>query len=758
MARQTVSPLEQHIEKGVLALTGLLVLVVAMGYLFRTPNTIEIKGRSLGPGLADEQVKQQAERLARRLREDTWPAQEIVSYSPLLAQLQSSLLTYAGLPTEPIAPVVSWGPLMPKVEFGPGERVGEPKILAEVVPPSKPLVVAGRSTLVLRAESPAAVPRGGLDLVAGRQEDYEDKSWATIVTLLDEKKQREKFLQNHYDTQYFRIDVVAVHLERQEQRPDGTWGDWEKVRAYQPYGAVEPPAVRLVEHNGRWILPEEQNQRLRAFIELIRDHQSDICAPVFPQVLFGDSWDLPKIEGIDWELFVERQSVRRSRWLPRSSFGARPVGDFPSPTARRSYVGDGAVYPRPAAGPYGRPPASPYAAGERAAPSAGRGQAGGRMQAAKDLRAAREALKAEDWQRAVELAQAVLANPDVPSALAAQAQTILEQAGPKLQEQERKRQERLAAARQEGALPSLRPVWVHDLTVVPGRTYRWRVKFALLNSYVGNARKLKNRQDAERVVIESDWSEPSEPVTIEPDLYFYLTSVSSGAFGQPADKSTLQARIEAYKWMRGRWIGATFRVGIGQPIVHEEHVALPERSGGELLPQTVRFDPQAVVVDIEPEKTVRVKTTRPNGTFAFRQIKTACLVYEDASGHLLERQEHLDRKDPKRKELRDLVRSAKAAPVRPKLGLADRLRRARSGGAAQGYGYGPGSEYRVPRRPPRPGEYGPGGARVPPQERYREGSRAAPRRGTEYRGLPPGPPGRYRRPGEDRYNRPGGGS
>ncbi len=462
---------------------------------------------------------------------------------------------------------------------------------------------------------------------------------------------------------------------------------------------------------------------MEAFVEDLRGHQEEIRRPLFPDTPFGDPWDLPKVEGIDWDLIFERDYSHTRRSFPALRPG--PRGEF-DPRVAGPYSRDG-----PYDGPY---------AGDRP-----RREQPDRRQAAKDLNEAKEALKDEDWKLAAQLARAVLADRDAQRLYLQQAERILNQATNELEEIERKRQELSAARRAGGDAAQVlgpRPVWIHDLTVAPGRTYRWRLKFALLNSYVGNAARLKNKEDAERITIESDWSAASDPVTIENDLYFYLAQVPGAMLGGQQDAASLRARIEAYKWVRGQWIEDKFYVRTGEPIIHEKQVALASGSPAQPPKQTVLFDAQAVVVDIQPEKTVRIRQPKSDETFIFREVTTACLVYEDAAGHLVERLRDQDRRNPKRKELQEKAKTTERPARKLTRGMGDRLRearfRARPAPPRRGAEYDP---YR------RTGPYrGPGGE----WDRFRDRDREAPERYREYdrrdRRL-------YPRRGTDRYER-----
>ena len=51
--------------------------------------------------------------------------------------------------------------------------------------------------------------------------------------------------------------------------------------------------------------------------------------------------------------------------------------------------------------------------------------------------------------------------------------------------------------------------WFHDDTVEPGKTYRYRLRVDLWNRYVNEPKNLANPEDARRVVLAGEWSQPA---------------------------------------------------------------------------------------------------------------------------------------------------------------------------------------------------------------------------------------------------------
>ena len=80
MAKRVVGPIEQHVEKAVLAIAGIgLIAVIAM-YLVTSPNQIEIGGQMVSPTTIDQVLFNRAGEVRQRI--DTTPPPEM-EFEPL---------------------------------------------------------------------------------------------------------------------------------------------------------------------------------------------------------------------------------------------------------------------------------------------------------------------------------------------------------------------------------------------------------------------------------------------------------------------------------------------------------------------------------------------------------------------------------------------------------------------------------------------------------------------------------------------------
>ncbi|HWL93819.1 MAG TPA: hypothetical protein VNT79_09815 [Phycisphaerae bacterium] len=167
----------------------------------------------------------------------------------------------------------------------------------------------------------------------------------------------------------------------------------------------------------------------------------------------------------------------------------------------------------------------------------------------------------------------------------------------------------------------LMPIVAYDLSPVPGHTYTYRMRYEVLNMFVGNQGELRDPADAEKLTVFSDWSPETRPVTLESDTYFYLTK---------ADDKKGEVTVTVFK-KRGRETAkdATFKVTPGAEI------------GGEKRRGTTKtdFSTGAICLDIDFKRKINGKTE-------------VALIYVDTNdGGVREKYLSYDRKDKFRQAL-----------------------------------------------------------------------------------------------------------
>jgi len=172
----------------------------------------------------------------------------------------------------------------------------------------------------------------------------------------------------------------------------------------------------------------------------------------------------------------------------------------------------------------------------------------------------------------------------------------------------------------------LMPIVAHDLEVIPGKTYVYRMRYEILNPLTGNER-LKDPNDAMTILMASDWSAPSREVEIRSNTYYFLTKIEPGAKGDsgiaasPVAEFTIYKKVSANEWKREK-----AKVLPGDPIGQKKTGA---RNAED-------FATGMVCVDIQPGNG------KGEGTVILASI---------ADGTLFERSLSVDSNDKRRKDL-----------------------------------------------------------------------------------------------------------
>jgi len=146
--------------------------------------------------------------------------------------------------------------------------------------------------------------------------------------------------------------------------------------------------------------------------------------------------------------------------------------------------------------------------------------------------------------------------------------------------------------------------WAHDDTVGAGKCYRYRIRLGVFNPIAGTDRfseadkSLKNK-----VILWSEFSDATEPVEIPRTLYFFPHQIQEAA---------RMVTIRVCRYVLGYWYGKDFGVKLGEVIGKVvKYQAEAEDEGGQadvggradedvLVPETIDYSTGAVLVDIEP--------------------------------------------------------------------------------------------------------------------------------------------------------------
>lgn len=471
MAKQTAGFVDQHIEKVVLGVCGALFLGTAIYYF------------ALGPYKVDGQAPKDLVENARSVAERTQDAvRRAPAYVPPKedankpsAEPLKELAKWFGTQAEGLISIAKLDPRSPRTQtfstpllVVEGVADEDKLTLAKLVAPSAPVVISGHAYLDMpqQIDFETLYKSGPTSRVESRE-----RSWVSVAAQVNLAEQFRTFLAAGYPHgMSMSMPIIRIHLQR--KLADEKNADWEEVTPYTIYKRISPPEAEFMP-NGT--LAGASSKDVEKFATMIRLGQRLIARAPLPRKSEGTRGDEPFAPPLPF-MEVDPGQVVSADPNPIARPGANNPADAAAGQRAKDWIRDGT---KALAGqrPYGAPdPELAMALARAAAVSRG--------------------LSTADVDRAKKLMQdaeaaAKKANRPIPSSAQEEPEHFM-------------------------------PILAHDLEVTPGRTYIYRMRYEILNPLMGSDR-VRNPADGRRVTLVSDWSEPSRPIEVKSDLFYFLT-------------------------------------------------------------------------------------------------------------------------------------------------------------------------------------------------------------------------------------------
>jgi hypothetical protein len=642
-AKGTLSFAELHVEKLVLGLAAAFTIALLVYYLMG-PNTIEYGGRTLAPDELDAAIAQDAENLDRAIERAEHKVKPVEQYARKLEERFRSGLFAAGADEGPavrpqLTVASALGKALPPLP-GIGSKVTDLE-LAPILRPSKPVCRTGIS-LVYREQ--ARLGEDQPDPGDSAENEPVEASWVSIAGWLPREAQKRAMTANGYEGYRARVYVVGVEAQRQEMTASGEYSAWEDVEPSLAMPRVAVPTPAIDDRSGDVLNQAE----LDASLDLLKANQLEVIQPEFYDVIAGDFWSAPPLDGLESELDEEEDEEEGG--------GVRPEPTRPTPRRTGGFQPGGRGARPGGFGPPGgfRPPGGVRPSGAGRSPTKKSDEGENRREAQKEIREqlaeAKKVLKAKDWSTAEREARDVKRNQYATRKQKKEADRIIKKALKGLEREQGRLNSgpRVLVTNPKGteADPA---VWFHDDSVEPGKTYRFRLRVKLWNRYVGKRENLANDEDAEKTVLVGEWSLPSDPVTVAPKTHFFVRGQHFGDV--PA------ADVDVFTWYAGEWYKESFNVRVGDVIGDIREVkTLEEDEDGKPIRKEIDFSTGAVVLDLQLEEPIWFRRAYDNGEFNYSETKSVALTYVDAAdGQVKQRIDRVDREDPRYKELKEEI-------------------------------------------------------------------------------------------------------
>jgi len=522
---------EQHAEKIVLGVSGLLCLWLLVAFVLMSPNAERVGGRKLRPGKIDAYVKAQADQLAAAVNENASPGNYTAgaAVAKVTSKLNNSIDNIADFriaAPKPSELLIAEDRQYPMPVVGGIDKVavsairGAAHVPVEEVGMDKPYDTA----MTKLGDIDLVTVQGSFDLPSlyrsfkqsfslgrGLKSEWRDDELATPV-------------------------FAAAQVQRRQLLDDGRWGDWV---------VVDRP--RIDKYRSKLNVSEDVSQ-LRYDISMLKDQfksfecQLDILQPEPYDFASANSmWLVPSYlkEYVSVQEQQKMEKLKQDREKQRNERLGRT--GYTSRSTRGEDEAYGA-YDSPAAGGprTGRMTAAEMRA-MRTAPGGGRPGVNppgvpGRMTDGRDYN--------DEYGYGGGFMSTDPLERRLKEIITENIKILINERTP---------------------LDQMRDVltfWAHDDTAAPGNTYQYRIRLGVFNPVAGKGWvAAKDEAYDKQVILWSDFSNVTEPVEIPPMVHFFPTEiVRTGENG---------VRVQVSKYYLGNWRSENFDVYPGELIGKE---------------------------------------------------------------------------------------------------------------------------------------------------------------------------------------------
>ena len=619
MAKQLVNPFERHIEKLVLAIAGLLLIGVMVKFVFSSPNVVQLGQETAMPATVDGRLAQKANEILQRIRDAKLSA---IEHDPKFDDFVASI---APLKPEGLPVATAIGPEVPIVDE-PGVATGRATLV--VIPPApKPVYTMGRNTLV-GANAP-----GGDTAV----------DWVMLAIPFDVKGMSELQRRAWGATQ---SDVIFAtpEVQRRMRHSDGSWsdGDWQTIATSPSYKMPNPPTIRLVDEGGKIVANKDDVRAVQKFQEEMADPRTQLAMlrPLPPTFSKDEqAWKFPLITTYE-------NVVKQDQEFLTPNNPTAPVED-------RYGIGGTAA---------GKPKPEPKTASQVITQELDDARA--QMETGRNLWSKNEVTLA--YNRAIE----VTSNKEATPEQKAKAQKLMKDAELLIADiQYNPKGDPTKAGKGPSAQPDApkkrdkspqQDIWAYDAgvgSITNGETYQYRMRARVLNRLAGVPESFADPKDAQVVIVAGDWSEPTDPIHIPGDSWYFVTR---------EDKNKREVFVEFFRWYEGVWVKSKAENFVeGEVLEHQERVEVPDKVDPTIAAKpTVPFGEDLTLLDIEFARPLRERKSgsgKDGVKFAAQPTPETAAVFVDSKGRLHERVVVVDKENPQKKELKIWTPSKKAA-------------------------------------------------------------------------------------------------
>ncbi len=544
MSKKNSNFFEEHIEKIVLAVVGLVCLWLFITRVLFSPSYVEYDNDKFDSGAIDNYISKQASVLESKLNREPEPKQpykpRVGDFVALFDSAINDIDISLGLPQ----PVIGLGDWIDNREY----RV--------------PLIGGVNEVSVEHIRAVAYVPKGWVDeenVYDSDNSEPNDIDFVTVEAKFDVSGLYKRFNES-FAGEYIRQDwrdpclarpiFAAVQLQRKELLPDGSWSDWQTV-----------PRSKIDHRKRMFEVIEDTNDlpaggmkvRLLQFddvgvrIDLLQPEAYRIASAKeewFPPslhkeyVAYQKEMDVLERREAAAERREEREGERSEQRGRTARTQTRPAGGI------GGSLGTGMPMETGPGTPVRRTPTRRSRADRRSEKE--------RPQRSKEVSKTINDIY-QEFDEVLITEQTDLAKMDKPLLF-----------------------------------------WAHDDTIEPGDSYRYRIRLGVFNP-IAETNQFSEQDESlkNKVILWSGFSDTTETVNIPETLYFFPREIQEAARA---------VTVQVSRYVLGYWYSKDFTVKQGELIgsVSGYKITEEEEKEGVTVPETVDYATGAVLVDIIP--------------------------------------------------------------------------------------------------------------------------------------------------------------
>jgi hypothetical protein len=605
---------EEHIEKIILVIVGLICAGLLITRVILSPNTVSYDKRSFSPGTIDDYVYEQAQTLRQKLSQ---PPDKLEPYKPkadeYLAKLDSSINDIDA----------SLWPVVP-YELGAETAVAGVYSLPSIGEVNDVAVEHIRAVAYIPTAE--VTPQNPYDKSGNEPNDID---FVTVQGKFDVRQLYDSFRATFYDDVekewadpcLVKPVFAAVNLQRQELNGDGTWSDWQNVprakidqyrKMFQIVEDIQdlPPGglkVQMLQFNNKMVQ-----------IDLLQPEAYQIASAKeewFPPVLHRKYLDLQRKEALEEKRRAkeDEQAKQDNSTDERRNRRIDTGTGIPGRTTTRG--GAGFSSPGGIGGDLYRGGGYNSRSRDRGRNRQTTGGPYGQTGRSNDRRrTSRTRTGTNDQTQDLYGGLYGNARPgDIRGGTLSR--------GPSTNEVYYEFNE--AALNRLTDLSKLKEpmlFWHHDDTVEPTKTYRYRIRLGVFNPVAGtNKLSEEDKSQKNKVILWSDFSDVTEPVKIPGRSYFFARDI------QEAAKSVT---VTVCRYVLGHWYSKDFDINQGESIgdvveneiekpkpprqrgrgpdirgpdyLQDRYASIPRPEEKTNVPETIDYSTGAVMVDAMP--------------------------------------------------------------------------------------------------------------------------------------------------------------